>query len=356
MGGGSLGVFGGRMKIELEGMEPHATPADTGLNRLLRPWGVVMDEGIVHDAQCGRAPLRTQIGMIPVPHPPVPIISFEESQTEHPVTFRLSSVPMPFTAALELNDALDGVEGVTVTTLMSSSEDSWLVTGPTVSLRPRPPRDWPQEGAPGPFPITVAIEGPLPSAFAHAENMSAEEESSDVEAPAHAEGDVHVLVSGGAFFMRDEALPEQQPNQECQLSSHLAFALNAIDWLANDSDLIAIRAKNVEDPQIEVPQDVRQAEEEARDAATDADEARNKALTAAAQGDETTANEAVDEHEEARTRREEALEKREQALAKWESTKDWYRWLNMLGIPFAFALFGLIRWQMRVNRKKTLKL
>ena len=337
MNGGNLGIFGGTIKIETEQM-PQAVPADTEVNRLLRPWGVVIEEGIVADAQSGRAPLRTNIGVLPVPHPPVPIVRFDEAQSEHPVLFRLPEAPFPFVSPLALVG--DSMENVDKTTLARSSDLSWLLTGESISLQPRLPREWQQTGEEGPFPLMVALRGELPNAFAGSGNMSGEA-APTVEAPPKAE-DARVLVAGTGFFMRDEIMGQAQPGQECQMSGPLALALNAIDWLAQDADLVAIRAKNVEEPTIEVPQNVRTAEEEARTAA-------EEALVAAQQGDEATANEAIEE-------RDEALEKRKEAIAAWDSKKAMYRWGNMLGIPLLFALFGVVRWQMRQNKRKNLKL
>ncbi len=337
MRGGNLGVFGGSMKMEVEGM-PQAVPVDSGLNRLLRPWGVVVEDGIVADAQAGRAPLRTSIGMIPVPHPPVPIVTFDEAQSEHPVLFRLNQAPFPFTSPLALVG--DAREGVDKTTLARSSEISWLLTGDSIGIQPRMPREWQQTGEEGPFPLMVALRGKLPNAFAGGGAMSGGEEAPQVDAPAQAE-DARVLVAGTGFFMRDEVMGQGEPGQ-CDLSGPLALALNGIDWLAQDSDLIAIRAKNVEEPTIEVPQSVQDAEAEARTAA-------ETALTAAQQGDEAGAQEAVEEQEE-------ALERRKEAIAAWDDKKALYRWGNMLGIPLLFGVFGLIRWQMRQNKRKNIKL
>jgi gliding-associated putative ABC transporter substrate-binding component GldG len=336
MNGGSLGVFGGSMKIALEGAEPAATPVESNINTLLRAWGVVVEQGIVHDAQCGRAPYRVSMGgqqaMIPVPHPPVPIVGFDEAGADHPVLFRLESAPMPFISPLDLTENADHA-----TILARSSEQSWLVESASVSLMPRDPRTWTQDGESGPFPLIAAIEGELPSAFA---GQSGEGE--DIDAPARSRAAVHVLVVGGSFFLRDEALPQQDEAGECQMSSNLALALNALDWLTQDSDLIAIRAKVVEDPVIEVPHDVRQAEDEARTATTEA-------IEAAQEGDEA----GVEEHVSAR---EEALERRKAAMEQWETRKRLYRFGNMLGLPAAFALFGVFRWRYRQSKRKNVSI
>ena len=52
----------------------------------------------------------------------------------------------------------------------------------------------------------------------------------------------------------------------------------------------------------------------------------------------------------------ETLERRKAAMEGWQSTKTKYRWLNILGIPFAFVLFGVIRWRMRQEKRASIKL
>ena len=69
---------------------------------------------------------------------------------------------------------------------------------------------------------------------------------------------------------------------------------------------------------------------------------------------EDTVLAAAEEGDEAGVK--EALEKRKAAIESWEAKKLAYRWLNTLGIPFLVALFGLLRWRQRTNKKRTLKL
>src|SRR5690606_39005413 len=134
MGGGSLAVIGGATKVTLE-QEISAAPATTQLNQLLKGWGVELGTGIVADAQCGRASMRAQFGMqLAVRHPPIPVLSFDEAQSSHPATFRLDSVHMPFVSPLTVKDP--GSNAFRITTLASSTESSWLLTGDSVDLAP----------------------------------------------------------------------------------------------------------------------------------------------------------------------------------------------------------------------------
>ena len=43
-------------------------------------------------------------------------------------------------------------------------------------------------------------------------------------------------------------------------------------------------------------------------------------------------------------------------MKAWDQKKAAYRWGNMLGLPFAFALFGTVRWRIRKARRSSLKL
>ncbi|HJL17630.1 MAG TPA: Gldg family protein [Sandaracinaceae bacterium LLY-WYZ-13_1] len=323
MRGGSLGVFGGSMNLNLQGM-PSASPAQTGLDRLLGAWGVRMGESLVADARCGRVPLRSAIGMIPVKYPPAPVVVFDDEASAHPVLFRLNQAPFFFTSPLTLDDTFHELGGTTLA--QSTEEASWLLTGDNIDLRPRAPQEWTVTGSSGPHTMMVALEGQLPSAFAPGPMSAEDEGESDIEAPAQTEREVRVLVSGSAGQLRDEFLPDPERSRG-QMTGGLALALNAVDWLAADADLIAIRAKNIEEPALDVPQNLRQAQEEA--------------LAADQEGDD----EGV----------EEALEQREAAMESWERKKWTYRVVLIGGVPLLILLFGVFRWQARKNKRANLQ-
>jgi ABC-type uncharacterized transport system involved in gliding motility auxiliary subunit len=177
----------------------------------------------------------------------------------------------------------------------------------------------------GPFTLMVAIEGKLPSAYSAPIN---EAEPSAIQTPPLAENDVRVLVTGTSTFLEDSFMPPRAQQNDVQMNAALALALNAIDWLAADSDLIAIRAKTTEEPALDIPDSVLAAE--------------NTALAAAEEGDEAGV--------------ESALSIRKAAIESWDAKKRAYRWLNTLGIPFLVVLFGLFRWRRRVDKKKALQL
>jgi len=326
MNGGSLGVFGAALNISVDQGQPNITHFESGIDRLLERWGVKHQRGVVHDWLCARVAMQGPFGIpMAVPYPPSPEVAFTEEQREHPATFRLPQATMPLSTPLELTTA---GEGVSVKVLGRSSENSWLVTSDSLDLAPKQPREWIPTNDQGPFELMVALEGQLPSAFAGGGAMSSDEGPAPSAELEESTGEVRVLVAGSSGVLRDEFLPPANQGRPRDLSSLMALALNSIDWLAAESELIAIRAKNVEDPKLQVPDAVAEAEDEALEAM----EAEDRAAA------------------------EEALEKRKEAVASWDRRKSTYKWMNTLGIPFLFALFGVIRWRMRTARRKNIKL
>jgi ABC-2 type transport system permease protein len=332
MRGGSLAVFGGSVKIDIASGSPTGAFVDTGINKLLSKWGMSMQGKLVADAQCGRARMPTTLGIpIAVPYPPVPIITFEEYQRKHPVLFRLDQVALPYSAPIALNDTLKNDKEVKRTILGQSTKYAWLMDGASIDLKARERWDVPSKR--DSFVVGVAVQGRLPSAFAAVPASTPEggdsgAAPSNIKAPERAEKPVHVLVFGSGYFMRDEFLQAPQRGAREVPGGAVAFALNAVDWLAQDSDLIEIRAKSVEDPTLEVPTNVKEAEATIRDA--------------------------IDKQDQDKA--DKAFKERKESMAAWDQKKTTYRWGNTLGLPLAFAMFGVLRWRVRKAKRATLKL
>lgn len=318
MRGGSLGVFGGSMRVSIDALPAiRAERSEAGLSRLLEKWGIRLAQNIVADWRCEHLPLRTSLGfVIQVPYPPGPVVTFTDEQARHPALFRLPGTQLFFVSSIETTDRFRELGGQV---LMESSEESWALEGEDIDLRIRDPRQWNMRGRSGPFPLAVALAATLPSAFA-------DRPSEEIRAPERSEREVRVLVVGTATMLRDEFLASNA--DPAQLAGVMAFPLNAIDWLAQDSDLIAIRAKTIDEPALEVPRAVIEATEDV--------------LEAAQQGDEAGARE--------------AFARRREALAQWDRRKNVYRWGNTLLIPLAVVVFGIVRWRFRQRKKATLKL
>jgi gliding-associated putative ABC transporter substrate-binding component GldG len=330
MNGGNLGVFGGATKVKQEQDSLTGSPVNTGINRLLEKWGVKVRDEIVADSRCGQAPFRTPFGIsIPVAFPPVPVIDFDEKQSEHPVAYRLQQVFMPFIDPLQETGELKAEKDVKLTVVARSSKDSWTLKGESIDLKPRDPRQWSRGPERGPFPVAIALEGNLPSAF-RAEALSSAEGAAPQgpRGPAKAQKPVHVFIAGSSGFIRDEFLPQAERGGQMEMNPSVAFGLNAVDWLSQEDALIAVRAKSVDEPLIEVPATVKEAEAEATTAAKAGDESGTEA----------------------------ALEKRKDALQDWDAKKARVKLLNITLMPILLLLFGLIRWQVRKQKRAKISL
>ena len=304
MNGGGLGVIGGGMKINLDQPPPSAEPVDVGLNTLLERWGVRLEQNLVADPQCELLPMN---GMA-VPYPFFPRAVLDAEQQEHPAVFGLATVTIPFSSSVSVLE--DTPADVRVLPIVSSSEGAWVVNDANIPLMPRDPTEWSRTGRVGTRGMAVAIQGRLPSAFPDAGG----------DAPARAEHDVRVMVIGsGALFL--------QAGQG-QMTDTLIFALNAVDWLAAEDDLIAIRTKTVAMPGLDQPAALRDAEQRAQ-----------------------AASEARDRDEFA-----EALEERQAAEDAYKRSQQITQWALTLGLPFLLALFGVIRWRQRIAKKNNIKL
>ncbi len=358
MEGGGLGIFGPNIKFEQPQpqpgmppqmqMPPSITQNDAGVGSLLRPWGVVVGDGIALDTAAFPGwPARTPDGrQFQTLHPPVPVVFFDDAQAEHPVPFRLNQGTFPFMTTVEMT--AEPPEGTELTVLARTGEDSWLGGPDDFEFMGRDGRSWLESQAQaedrGPQPLMVAIEGRIPSAFPDGE----------VDAPAETE-EGHVLVSGGSLFFQDFWLNNLYRGN-CQRGGEVVLAQNAIDWLAQDSDLIAIRAKNVEDPQIEVPETIATSGREEQEAAQEAREAGVIAQVAEQIGDENAASQAAEQRDAARARADEARDEREAAQEAWNATKRNYRIGNMFGGSVLFALFGIFWYFRRRNAHASIKL
>jgi gliding-associated putative ABC transporter substrate-binding component GldG len=332
MNGGSLGIFGGAMNIEQSQMGLTGRPADTGLNELLRPWGMTLEEGVVADMSCGQVQYPHPVLRIPLPtyFPPIPILAVPEEAQDHPVTFRLSSVPLVFASPIETNAAFERLNGRILA--RSGEGRSWLLTGDSINLTPRDQNEW-EPQARGPYNMLAAVQGTLPSAFTTSGD-------SNIEAPARSRRPVQVFVTGSGWLLRNDVFPDQQRTQGGgQFGGAMVLTLNAIDWLTQDQDLIAVRAKNVEDPQIDMPRTMSRPSEEAQ-----------------AQAERVRAGEVENEEELEQIQENIRAYVRQynEAEEAWKTEQSLYRWGITLGIPFLVIIAGILRWVMRRNKRANL--
>lgn len=227
VGGGSLLLALDRKRVDLRSFT--AVPQDVGLSSWTASKGVSLRDALVFDAQNQPVQVSVRQGSSDVLHlvqyPPfVAATDF----AAHPATKTLSSIIFPFVSPVEA-----GPRGaLRPTVLVRSSPYSWL-SGDKSPFSVLSPFNLPSpapDAARGPFALAVAVEGAFAPLFASPPKGLAVKGPPLVPAPGR------LVVIGCSHFL-DAGLSVPEAN--------FSFLLNLADWLAADSDLIAIRSKSI---------------------------------------------------------------------------------------------------------------
>lgn len=226
--GGSLFIAYNDLSEDLNSQYLQKKP-DIGLINWLANKGINITSNYVIDASCANVTVQQRQGTftmnIPMSMPYLPIISkFSE---EHPVTKGLESVLLPFTSNItfEPKDS-----AVTYTPLAFSSDMSGLVPAPTyVNIQ----KNWQKSDFRDPNQVVaLAAQGAL------AGNGKAK----------------LVVVANSSYSLNGEGQQMQQINED-----NVNLTTNAIDWLSDDTGLIALRTKGVTNRPIENIEDSNKA-------------------------------------------------------------------------------------------------
>ncbi len=192
--------------------------------KFLEPYGVTLDETTVIDVN----PLGQLMGA----GPGMPIAS---SYAQHPITERFTSATI-FPLARSLTLAESFPEGVSAEQLAGSSPESWAetsadeLTSGNVSFT---------EGSDihGPLTLAAVITVSAPSAEETATDETTDETVADetTQTPDVSEG--RIVVFGDSDFAS---------NAYVGWSGNGDLMLNTLNWLAEEDDLVAVRAKDPE--------------------------------------------------------------------------------------------------------------
>ncbi len=210
---------GGRILVALDRVKGNFRNATgsvqyTGLNNWLKGMGINVRGQFIIDANCGNVMLRQQEGMLimntPVKFPYLPII---QHFADHPITKGLHAVMMPFVSPI---DFAPKNKSVHVTTLATTSKRAGLQKPPiyfNVS------KQWTAADFPmSSLPVAIAVDGKL------AGNTYSK----------------MVVFGDGDFVVNGAGQSAQRLEQD-----NVNLMANAIDWLSDDTGLIALRTKNI---------------------------------------------------------------------------------------------------------------
>jgi gliding motility-associatede transport system auxiliary component len=270
---------------------------DVGLDDLLEHYGFRIHDDYVLEPQNniqGAVPVQGQVMLANYEA----FLATDSIAKSSPLFEHLNGLVLPFTSSMEL--VKDKQAGLVITELATSSNRSWRQKGfflfnPEIKLKPSDEH--------GPFPLAYAAEGKFKSFFAGKPYPN--EKGEKVMAP-----DKNVSLPPGSDAPIDQA---ETPGRLLVVGSSrwvsddnislaryvptyqvdLLFFLNSVDWLAQDKALSSIRAKAMTSRPVTVNS---------------------------------------------------------------ESTPMVLQAVNIVGVPLAFILFGLLRWRVRTARRGRAKL
>ena len=210
---------GGRILVALNRVKGNLRKATgsveyTGLNDWLKEKGINVEGEFIVDANCGSIMLRQQQGMFvmstPVRFPYLPII---QNFADHPITRGLESVLMPFVSPIKFTPVNKSEKIITLATTSKHSNTE----KPPVYFQVM--KQWSSaDFTKSELPVAVAVSGDLV-------------DHTFSKMVVFGDGDFVVNGSG-------QSTQRQQPD-------NISLMANAIDWLSDDTGLIALRTKNI---------------------------------------------------------------------------------------------------------------
>jgi ABC-type uncharacterized transport system involved in gliding motility auxiliary subunit len=276
MKGKSLAVFASAVNVKASDATMSATLSAHGLDKLLEGYGVTMNKDAVLDRMRGvHVIVPTAGGMAQVDLPQVlevqddPRFSGSEQlvDTAFPCVFRVADIAVPFVSSLTIK--ADKQPNAKIHVVMRSSPFSAHLTGDTVDLRPL--QKW------GPklkglqqeqFAIAAAVEGTIKSAFPEGDKQG-------IDAPAESAHPARVFILASSQFLTnplaragngpdmgqygammpslggdEQLLMLAGPYAQQFVTGTILVFKNTLDWLIGDTDLLAVSAKILSDPNL----------------------------------------------------------------------------------------------------------
>ncbi|HWK12622.1 MAG TPA: Gldg family protein [Vicinamibacterales bacterium] len=208
---------GGKVFIMLDPVIKTGQPQPTGLQGLLHDWGITADDDVVLDVS-GMGRLIGADESIPV----------AASYPSHPITqnFQLLTA---YPLARSMTPVDGGVNGHTAQRIVETSRSSWGETNLKGLAGGQPAKQDPDD-KPGPVSLAAAVSAPAPA-----------EVEKDGKKP-----ETRLAAFGDSEFASNAFLGVQ---------GNRDLFLNTVNWLAQQENLISIRARDAEDRRITLTAD-----------------------------------------------------------------------------------------------------
>ncbi len=337
MKGKSLAVFAGAVNVKANDATMSATLNTHGLEKLLEGYGITVNKDAVIDRMRGvHLIVPTSGGLAQVDLNQILEVQDDPRFTGNeqlidvsfPCLFRVTDIAVPFVSSLTLK--ADKQPGAKLHVVMRSSPFSAHLTGDSADLKPF--QKWAgrlkglkQEQ----FAIAAAAEGTLKTAFPEGDKQG-------VEASAESAHPARVFVMASSQFLAnplaragngpdmgqygmmmpnlggdEQLLMLAGPYAQQFITGTILVFKNTLDWVIGDTDLLAVSAKILSDPNL-------------------------------VYGDVSKMKITPDMTEEQIRKQEEELK------AAHKDQQRNVEFLLILGIPALFAAYGIARWRMRL--------
>jgi gliding-associated putative ABC transporter substrate-binding component GldG len=250
MNGGKALFFLDPVSIELDSIRTEGTvafPLDQNLQDLLFRYGVRVNGNLVQDINSGQIPMV--VGMLGN-QPQTQLMNWRyypviNGFSKHPITRNLDAVYARFVSTIDTVRAA----GIRKQPLMITSPYSRVVAAPVeVSLNEaRLPVD-PKQFMAGPQLVGILLEGRFRSVFA---NRPLPEGAAAGNFVTQGKGSQIIVVSDGDLVRNDVNKKTMQPYRlgfdrySGATFANLDFVTNALDFLLDESNLIALRTKEI---------------------------------------------------------------------------------------------------------------
>lgn len=208
-----------------------AMEQNTGINKLLKAYNIPINPNLVRDARASNIRVRQNRGgfqmVNTVRYPFIPQVTNFSDQ--HPISKGLESVSFQFVSSLDTTH-VDSAQSLSV--LAESSKKSGIARG-RFNLSPN--QNWALSDFTRSYlPLAAAVEGTFQSAFAGIDS---------VDVPLNESQKTSFVVFGDGDFVING--PRQRRHR--LPADNISLMVNSVDWLANDTGLIALRTQQVTD-------------------------------------------------------------------------------------------------------------
>ncbi len=210
---------GGRILVALDRVKGNLSNAtgesvSTGIDSWLKQKGIDVENAFVIDANCGSIMVRQQEGMFvmntPVRFPYLPMIT---KFADHPITTGIEQVMFPFASPIKYSAKNNSIHIVTLAT----TSDKAGIQKPPVYFNAA--QQWSKNDFPvSSLPVAVAVDGKI------VDNTYSK----------------MVVFGSGDFATNGSGQNAQRLSPD-----NINLMSNAIDWLSDDTGLIALRTKGI---------------------------------------------------------------------------------------------------------------